>query len=195
MLAGFLSHDLDERVTLGELIGLFGDRAYGMLLLVLALPNVFPVPGISTVVGVPTALLGLQMAAGWHQPWLPKRLKKVGFGRDSMAALIRKVHPRIERIERHLRPRLSVMTEPTTERVLGLVIAFMGGVLSLPIIFGNLFPAVGIALIALGLIEKDGAFVVAGLTVCVVALAVVAAVLFGLGEAARFVVGHALGLI
>jgi hypothetical protein len=194
MLADFLARDMDDRVTLGELVELFGDRAFGMLLLILAIPNVVPVPGLSTVVGIPTILLGLQMAIGWRQPWLPKRIRAAGFERESFQGMIRKVQPVIERVERRLRPRLSAFTEPPAERVLGLVIALLGGVLCLPIVFGNLPPAIAIALMALGLIEKDGAFVIAGLVACVAALAIVGAILFGLGEAAMFVFRHALGL-
>lgn len=194
MLSDFLDRELGETVTLGEIVHLFGDRAFGMMLIVLAIPNIVPVPGVSTVVGIPTAFLGLQMALGWRQPWLPKRLQRVGFQRDAFRAMIRKVQPSIERVERHLRPRLERLTDPVAERLLGLIIAFLGVVLSLPIVFGNLPPAVAITLMALGLIERDGAFVIAGLVTCVGALLIVAAVLLGLGEAAMFVLRHAVGL-
>lgn len=169
-------------------MALLGDRAFGMMLLLLAIPNVIPMPGLSTAVGIPMILLGAQMAAGMRQPWLPRRLAEVGFDRDAFLGVVRRVQPRIVRVERHLRPRLPQFTETTAERLLGLVVIVLAGVLSLPIVFGNLPPAVGIGLIALGLIERDGAFVLAGLIASALALAFVSAIVFGLGGAAWLLV-------
>jgi Uncharacterized ABC-type transport system, permease components len=90
----------------------------------------------------------------------------------------------VDRLERHLRPRLPGLTRPPAERLLGLAVMVLAAVLALPIVFGNQPPAFAIALIALGLIEKDGAFVAAGLAAGVVAIAIVAAVVLGLGQAA-----------
>lgn len=193
LLVGFLEDGRTEPVTLGDLVRVFGHRAFGMMLLILAIPNVVPVPGLSTVVGVPTVLLGLQMAAGWRQPWLPRKLAGVAFGRDHFRAMIRHVLPRIESVERRLRPRYPRLTDPLAERLLGLVIAFLGAILCLPIVFGNLPPAIAIGLMALGMIEKDGGFVVAGLVASVVALLIVAGVLLGLGGAVYFVFERAFG--
>ncbi|WP_343055283.1 exopolysaccharide biosynthesis protein [Azospirillum oleiclasticum] len=188
LLLDFLEHEHGRTITLGGLVALLGDRAFGMMLLLLAIPNVIPMPGLSTAVGIPMILLGAQMAAGMRQPWLPRRLASVGFDRDAFLGVVRRVHPHVARVERHLRPRLPQFTEALAERLLGLVIIVLAGVLSLPIVFGNLPPAVGIGLIALGLIERDGAFVLAGLVGSVLALAFVSAVVFGLGGAAWLLV-------
>lgn len=193
LLQDFLSHAHAERITLGDVVSLLGDRAFGMMLLILAIPNVIPLPGLSTAVGLPMILLGAQMAAGFHQPWLPRRLAAVSFDRDSLLGVIGRARPVIARVERRLRPRLPQFTEAAAERLLGLVIVVLAAVLCLPIVFGNLPPAVGIGLIALGLIEKDGAFVLAGVVASVLALVFVGAIVFGLGQALAFVVDAATG--
>jgi hypothetical protein len=193
VLAAFVRESQGDRITLGELAALFGDRAFGMLLLVLAIPNVMPIPGLSTIVGIPTVLLGLQMIAGWRQPWLPKRVAAKAFDRKAFVAVIDRVLPRIERVERHMRGRLSALTEPPAERLLGIVVVALAVVISLPIVFGNLPPAIAIGLIALGLMEKDGGFVIAGLIAALIAFGILAAVVFGLGGAAMLVIRHGLG--
>ncbi len=188
LLLDFLEHEHGSTITLGGLVALLGDRAFGMMLLLLAIPNVIPMPGLSTAVGIPMILLGGQMAVGMRQPWLPRRLAAVGFDRDAFLGVVRRVLPHVVRVERHLKPRLPQFTEALAERLLGLVIIVLAGVLSLPIVFGNLPPAIGIGLIALGLIERDGAFVLAGLVASVLGLAFVSAVVLGLGGAAWLLV-------
>ncbi|MBF0307243.1 MAG: exopolysaccharide biosynthesis protein, partial [Alphaproteobacteria bacterium] len=43
-----------ERVTLGEIDAALADRAFGLLMLVFALPNTLPsLPGMSAVLGMP----------------------------------------------------------------------------------------------------------------------------------------------
>lgn len=183
VLDDFLNHDHGARIALGDLVGILGDRAFGALLLILSIPNILPVPGLSTATGLPMLLIGAQIAAGRDRPWLPRRLATLTLERDAFLRVIAKAKPHVDRLERHLRPRLPAVTAPAVERLLGLAVMVLAGILALPIVFGNQPPALAIALIALGLIEKDGAFVIAGLVAGVIAIVVVAAVLFGFGQA------------
>lgn len=189
----FLDHEHGERIALGDLVALLGDRAFGALLLILSIPNVLPVPGLSTATGVPMLLIGAQMAAGRPQPWLPRRLAAVTMDRERFLAVMRRARPWIRRIEHRLAARLPLLTSPPAERLLGLAIAILAGVLALPIVFGNQPPAFAIALIALGLIERDGAFVLAGLLAGLLAVAIVAAVLLGLGQGANLLIQQITG--
>lgn len=175
--------DHGTRIALGDVMGVLGDRAFGMLLLILSIPNILPVPGLSIVTGVPMILIGAQMAVGRPGPWLPRRMAAVTLERDTFLAVMRRAQPWAARVEHHLCERLPAFAGITAERLLGLVVIILAGVLALPIVFGNQPPAFAIALIALGLIERDGAFVLAGLIAGVLAIAIVAAVLLGLGQA------------
>jgi len=173
-------------------VRILGDRAFGALILLLAIPNVLPVPGLSTVTGLPIVLVAGQLALGWTQPWLPRRLGAVSMEREAFLRVLQRAHPYVERIERRLlRSRLPALTSPLAERLLGVVMMVLAGVLALPVVFGNQPAAFALALLALGLIEKDGAFVIAGLVAGVVALAIVAAVLFGFAEGLLILIGLA----
>lgn len=180
LLAAFLDEHPQERFSLGELEAVLGDRTFGVLFVVLALPNVIPLPGLSTVVGLPMALIALQMALGWPQPWLPRRISNLTFERDLFRSLVARANPYLERIERGLRPSWGFLIGGVAERLVGLFIMTLGVVLALPIPFGNFPPALAVAIIALGQIEHDGRYVAAGLVTGLIAMAIAGTVVTGM---------------
>lgn len=191
IIEDFVTRTHDDRIAVGALTEMLGDRAFGMLALVLALPNIIPLPGLSTLTGAPIIVLGAQLAIGKPTPRLPRRLAAATFSRDALLNVLKRAHPWIERVERRFRPRLPWLTHGPGERLAGAAMALLAAVLSLPVVFGNLPPAAAIAVIALGLIEKDGLMVLSGLVLGVLAVAFVALIVFGLGEAALYVAAEA----
>lgn len=180
-----------ERVTLGEIDAALADRAFGLLMLVFALPNTLPsLPGMSAVLGLPLLMLALQLAGGWSRPWLPRWLAGRSLPVRDFSRFVDLATPWLQRIERVLTPRLPQFTAPVVERwVVGVMAVLLATAIVLPIPFGNIPPAIGVSLLALGLLERDGAAVLAGLAVGVVSLAVVGAVLLGLGAAGLAILG------
>ncbi len=171
-----------ERVRLADLVAALEDRAFGLLLLIFSLPNAIglgTIPGVSTIFGLPQIFLAVQMALGLERPWLPRVLLEKGIARADFLAMVEKSTPYLLRVEKVLRPRWLVMSSYAAERALGLVFVVLAGVVSLPILFGNQPPAVAMVLISLGVIERDGVFVVIGLVAAVVAVAIVGAVIAG----------------
>jgi hypothetical protein len=63
-----------ERITLGEMAEAFGDRAFGLLTLLLLLPGLLP--GMASVFGAPLLILGVQMGLGLRVPKLPRILAR-----------------------------------------------------------------------------------------------------------------------
>ncbi|WP_207480467.1 exopolysaccharide biosynthesis protein [Arenibaculum pallidiluteum] len=194
-----LDHLLDRHshheVTLGRLVEVLGDRAFGALLLVFALPNLIPVPlpGLSTVLGIPMILFSVQLMLGRSKPWLPKRLAAVTLPRSTVETLSRRTRHRLEQLERMLRPRLCFLAEGPAERMIGLYILLISLVLCLPIPLGNWLPAFAVCLMSLGIIEKDGVLVGIGGAVGIASLAVVASVV-GVAWAAALAVLREFGL-
>jgi hypothetical protein len=64
-------------------------------------------------------------------------------------------------------------------RPLGIVVLIMAVLVALPIPFGNLVPGLAVFLIALGLAQRDGAAVAAGLSLALLACVVSAGLLYG----------------
>lgn len=181
-----------ERVMLRDIGQLLGNRSFGFLLLVFALPNTLPlgIPGLSTLTGIPLALVALQMTFGMPRPYLPKWLAERSLRREDFRRLIERTAPWLRRLERIMRPRWLMLTGTPGERALGTFCLILAVVLALPIPFGNVLPAIGIALMALGLIEKDGALIVAGAVVGAIGLILVWGVLWAMLQAAAAFFQH-----
>jgi hypothetical protein len=155
-----------ERVSLGDVTRLLGDRGYGVLMLVLALPGA--VPGISSIAAIPLALVAVQLAIGLPRPWLPRFLAARSLSRPDFARMVERVTPHLTRVERLLRPRLTALTGAIGERVMGLLCLILALLLIIPILV-NLPLVVPIVLMSLAIIERDGAFAIAGFAVgCIV---------------------------
>lgn len=155
-----------ERVSLGDVTRLLGERGYGVLLFVLALPGA--VPGVASIAAIPLALVALQLAIGLPRPWLPRFLAARSLSRTDFARMVERTAPHLTRIERLLRPRIMILTGPLGERVIGVMCLVLALLLTVPILFN--WPLVlPIALMALAVLERDGIFAVIGFTVgCVV---------------------------
>jgi hypothetical protein len=188
LLRDFVASQTTPRVSLGTLRDALGDRGFGVLLFIFALPNLVPVniPLLSAVLGLPLVLLAAQLSYGRHKPWFPDWLERQSFPRLGLAAVVGKALPSLERVERLLRPRLTMQLSWTGERLIGIAILILALVLTLPIPFANALPACAIAIFALAILEKDGVAVLIGLAVGAFSLFVAATVVIGLLKAFLF---------
>lgn len=176
------------RISIGELLQALDDRALAALLLIFALPNAIPMPpGTSSVLGTPLVFLTAQLALGLS-PWLPRFIANRSVSRSDFSAVVARLAPWLARAERLLRPRLLWLTCTMGERLIGAVCLFLAVVLVLPIPFGNMLPAAAISLLALGVLERDGLWVIAGLITAAAGTALVAGVLAGMAKAAMFLI-------
>ncbi len=168
------------RLTMADIVAGLQDRAFGLLMLLLALPNCPPMPGIpfvSTVTGTPLAFFAGQLALGHPTPWLPKSLLRQSFDRAQLLRALVTIAPYVRRVERLLRHRWPWLTTGKGERLTALVAFVLAVILALPIPGGNLLPAWAIVFFSLGILERDGACVIVGGVVTVIALVIVAVVL------------------
>jgi hypothetical protein len=156
-------------VTLHEVIETLGGRGYVLIMLLLALPFITPIPlpGLSTPFGLAIALIALRLSLG-QKPWLPRRIQQKELPRGFFGRLFAGAEKVLRFLEKFLRPRLTVLTDRPLLRQLHAVLLFVAALallLPLPIPFTNTFPAWAILLVAAGLLERDGGFVLAGYAV------------------------------
>lgn len=152
-----------ERVSVASILAAFGDRAFGALLLLFALPNALPMPpGTSAVLGAPLVFIAFQLMIGRPVLWLPRLITERSMRREDFASLASKIDPWVKRLERLLKPRAQILTSPLADRLTGLGCFLLSLVLALPIPFGNIPPAIAISAFALGMIESDGVAIGAG---------------------------------
>jgi hypothetical protein len=185
LLREFLAQHTEPQVSLGALRDALGDRGFGVLLFIFALPNLIPVniPLLSAVLGLPLVLLATQLCYGRHKPWFPHWLTHRSFPHHAFVAIVERALPGLERTEMLLRPRLSFILSWTGERIIGFALLILALVLTLPIPFGNWLPACAIAIVGLAIVEKDGLAALVGLAVGAVSLLVAGTVVLGLIKA------------
>jgi hypothetical protein len=179
-----LKHALEthrgERISLGEFLDPLGERAFGFLILILALPNFIPVPiGVGGVMGVLVIFIGLQMLLGLEHPWLISTLRRRGIKRASVERFVARLTPVLRWLERLCSPRLEALTRHPAHRVTGLLLVLIGAALALPIPFTNYPFGMLLVVYAVALIERDGV----ALLIAWVASAAVAIVLLTLSHA------------
>ena len=174
---------------MGDLLAALGDRAIGALLFVFSVPNVLPTPpGMSTLLGAPLLFLSAQLMLG-RKPWLPRIIVRRSVAREDFEALVHRAVPWLERAEKLLRPRVSGLALPPMEYLVGFTCLLLGLILVLPIPLGNIPPALAISLMALGILERDGLWVLAGLVVALASVLVVWGVVLAIVKAAIYMVG------
>jgi len=180
MLHALAQDESRDRIAVGDLLASLGDRALAALLFVFAVPNVLPVPpGTSTILGAPLVFLAAQLAFGLR-PWLPAFIARRTMTRTDFAALVRRIGPWLARAERLLRPRATRLVSPPMEYLVGLVCLLLAVVLVLPVPLGNMLPALAISLFALGIMERDGLWILAGFAAAAVSAVVVSGVVFAM---------------
>ncbi len=164
---GLLLERVAQRpVTLGELIRLLRGRAYLLLVILLSLPFLtpLPLPGLSTPFGLAIAFIAMRLSLG-QRPWLPRSLQRRKVPQGFFAKVLALTTRVIRFLERMLKPRWPFMFSSAflvrTHAGLMLLSALVL-LLPLPIPFTNSFPAWVVLLVAGGLLERDGLFIVLG---------------------------------
>jgi len=154
-----------RRVTLREVIVVLQGRAYNLLMLLLALPFLLPVPlpGLSTVLGLVIAVIALRLTLG-QKPWLPARLLDRELPPKFFPTLLGGARRVLRLLEVMLKPRqLWLTASPLLVQLHAFIILTAALVLLLPLPPGTNFPpALCIVIMAGGLLERDGRFILAG---------------------------------
>ncbi len=155
-----------QTANLGDLLDRLDERAFGFLLLLFALPCCIPLLwGIPQIVALPMLALAGQMAAGGRHPWLPKKLHERSFKVSAFQSVLVRAEKYVGWIERFANPRLGAVTGRFGVRLVGALMLIPIASILTPIPSTNTVPGIGVAIAALGLIERDGVLVILGLLV------------------------------
>jgi len=172
-----------HKVTLRELLGLVGEQGLLVFCAILALPFLLPVtlPFMSTALGAPMLLIGIAVVLN-RVPWLPDRLIDHALPRETVQHVLERAAHAAGRFEHLVRPRLLALTAtPLVNSFNGvvLVIAVLVLMAPLPLVpFANTAPAIGIILLCIGMAERDGAVIVLGHVVTLLAAIFVGMLLY-----------------
>jgi hypothetical protein len=158
-------------VHFGILLYRLRRRSFGGLLFLLAVLSL--IPGVSIFSGLVIHLLGIQVSLGFKAPRIPRFVSEYRFKKERLVAMLNSVALYIERLEKYIRPRLILFTVWPSTLFIGVLILFLGALISIPLPFTNLLPALAILVISLGLLERDGLVIIVGVLFSIIALALV----------------------
>lgn len=178
-LARLLDRAEEARVPVGWLIDQLGDRSFGLTLFAMAVLALLP--GASTIMGVLIAWPAVQLLLGHDVAVLPAVVARRRIGVARLARVIAVVTPRLQWVERLVRPRWPASFR-ATRRVTGLVMLLLGLTLVSPVPFGHVVPALVIMLLALAYLEEDGVALLIALLAALCSLAMTGATLWGAVE-------------
>ena len=179
LLVALAQGDPAEVVTFDRLMDDFGERGFGLLLLIATLPAFVPIPVGGLLSGPLVALLGAQMLLGREEPWLPRAIASRGPKRGAFARFEQRLAPWLSRLERVVKPRCPQLVEHRLAlHVTGALLTILGVLLALPIPATNYLFGAALLAFALAMLERDGLLLaaawIAGL-VLAVAVVIIAA--------------------
>jgi len=143
-------------VVMGALVHQLGyHTSFGLCLLMCAVPNALGIsrllPGLAFLLGAPQLLLALEIGLGFERPWLPNYLLTMPLSSTPLGSLLGTlVAPLSKSAEQLLKPRLSFLVALVGRLPLALLLAMLGHPM------GAQFKALTAALVAVGMVMKDG---------------------------------------
>jgi len=153
----------ETEISVGAILDALEERAFGMLLLLFAIPALIPfLVGVSSAFALPIALLAFQMMAGHRRPWLPGRFRTQTISIASYRKMTRVLLPWLRRVEALTRPRLKIFAGRFAEPVLAIFILVFASIIAIPGPGTNGVPGVAVGLIAVAMIERDGVLAIIG---------------------------------
>jgi len=153
-----------DAVSLEWILQQLHERAFGLFLLVLALPCCIPfLYGIPQIVALPLMFVSAQILFGRETPWLPERLAARTVSVESLQNLANRAGPWLRRIEAVSRPRQAQLTYAPFDRVVGLALVLFSASILVPLPGTNTVPGFAVVLVSMGLLQRDGILVILGM--------------------------------
>ena len=158
--------DKGPTATLGDLLEALDERAFGLLILILALPCCLPfVYILPQIVALPILFLAGQLALGKTSPWLIDGLRERAFPINTLKQTVGRAAKYLGWAERLVARRLTFLTRGIGVRIVGALLLIPAASILVPLPMTNTMPGIGVAIVALGLIERDGLAVLGGLII------------------------------
>lgn len=152
-----------DTVTLRWILEQLHERAFGLFLLILALPCCIPfLYGVPQVVALPLMFISAQLLLGRTSPWLPERLGARTVSKAGLEKLSDRAGPWLRRIEAISRPRLAALTRKPLDRAVGVALVIFSASILVPLPGTNTVPGFAVVVVAMGLLQRDGILVILG---------------------------------
>jgi hypothetical protein len=173
-LEGWLSGD--GGTTVGDLIGLFEEKSFALLFVILLGVSALPLPtgGATHVFDVIAVILAVQLIVGRDEIWLPERWRKKELAGKTQQKFLSGLLKFIRWLERFSKPRGRWLFEHRlTSIVFGLlVIGGTAGAFFAPPFSGlDTLPGLAVVLLSLGVLLEDIVLVIVAVVIGVAGIA------------------------
>lgn len=180
-----------EKISVKDLIKEIKEKGFGICLLIFCAIPALPIPaqGIATVLAIPVLILAAQMIYGRSNVWLPAFIHKRSISYTKLCKIANILIPYVKKFEYLSKPRLSLMHHPIIQRFVGIMIILCAVSMALPIPFSNTLPSIGIVIMALGLMERDGLAILGGMAIGIAGITVTLSIMYFGVEAVKALIG------
>jgi hypothetical protein len=186
VLEELVTSHTEENIRFRTIRDSLDGQGFCLLMIILAFPAALPLPyppGFTTILGVPLALLSIQMLFGLPVPWLPKWLENRMVPRSLLVSVVEKAMPILLKLEHFVRPRMAFASMPFGEKLVGLA-SLLGAILiSIPIPFGHMLPGFAVLLMSLGFLDRDGVTIIGGIILVLLGVCLDVGIVFAGTEA------------
>lgn len=154
-----------EKVSVASVLEAFHERGFGILIFLFTLPAAVPIPmpAINTLIAIPIMILTWQQMVGRHTIWMPDKVLRGSIDKDLFQKTLDWSIPWVLRMEWLLKPRMGFMTQGAFSHLIGFAGLIMATCGAIPLPLVNTAPAIGIAIMALGVLMRDGLAVLVGM--------------------------------
>lgn len=174
-LAQVIMEQKNTSISVGEIKNAMHERGFGILMAIAAIPICLPIPtppGYTTLFSVPLFIFSLQMIFAMRAPWLPAWLECKRIEKSTLEKALTKADPWLKKIEKYMKPRLTYIAASTWERLIG-IFAFVFAIsIAIPLPLTNFLPGLGILIMSLGLVNRDGFTILSGMLVGTVGIGI-----------------------
>jgi hypothetical protein len=162
-----------DGIPLGELVDNAAESGFGFVVAVLALVAI-PFFGLSTPFGLAIALVSCQLAFGRARPWVPNRVRKRVLAMTMLDRILHLLTKRLRWLAKSTRRRWEPLL---MRRLVGVAITLLGLGLALPLPIpgSNIIFIIPIIMYSIGLLERDGLWIMIGHIMTLVDLALTVA--------------------
>jgi hypothetical protein len=153
--------------TLGSLVHTFAEKSFAILLVLLLGVPALPLPtgGVTHLFELVAALIAMELIAGRHEVWLPRRWRALELAGPRQQRFIAGLMRLIRWLERHSRPRLRFLFHRRFSDILFGLLAVAGtaGAFLAPPFSGlDTLPALGIVVLSLSVLLEDALIALVG---------------------------------
>lgn len=179
-LTDFAAKPKNGITKIHEMLSEFQENGLLLIMIFFSLPIAIPLPyppGFTTFMGLPLMALSLQMLFGYRQVRLPKIINNYEVKNSLLIMLSNKVLPLLIKAEQYIKPRFSFATSTYCEQFIGFVSLIASFAVAIPIPFTNAIPALGIFLMTLGLLNRDGLVIMIGFIITIIGMVIAIGIL------------------